>query len=161
MIYVEEVIKGEMIQIIAYERLIMLVKEIMIKDVITIHPQNTVYDGCLLYRDKKVGCLVVEDKGTCTGIVTERDIIERTICEGKNPKTTSIQDIMSSNIKTVDALESIESALTLMETHKIKKLPVMNNQNIVGIITVTDISKAKPDISKRFIESWVKPRWKD
>jgi len=140
----------------------MLVKEIMTKNVITIDPAETVLDAATKYRDYKVGCLVVTDtQGHCVGIVTERDLIERTICMGKNPEQTRIDEIMSSEVKTVNALDTIERALTVMREHHIKKLPVTLQDEIVGIITVTDISKARPELSERFIDSWVKPRWVD
>lgn len=139
----------------------MLVKEIMATEVITIDSNDTVFDACIKYRDRKIGCLVVLDKGDCVGIVTERDLIERTICARKDPEKTKIVDIMSSDIKTINALTNVEKALDIMEKHKIKKLPVVSNDKIVGIVTVTDISKARPDISKRFVESWIKPRWRD
>ncbi len=139
----------------------MLVKEIMTKEIVTIESKNTVFDASIKYRDKKVGCLVVVDKKVCVGIVTERDLIERTLCMRKDPEKTKIAEIMSSNIKTIYALEKVEKAIEIMKKHKIKKLPVILGENIIGIITVTDISNARPDISRRFIDSWVKPRWRD
>lgn len=138
----------------------MLVKDIMTKEVITIDHNNTIFDACIKYRDKNVGCLVVINNGTCVGIVTERDLVERTICSHKDPEKTKIDQIMSSNIITINALEKIEKAIEIMKKHKIKKLPVITGDRIIGIITVTDISNAGPDISKRFIDSWVKPRWR-
>ena len=139
----------------------MLVKEIMTKKVVTIESNATVFDACIKYRDKKIGCLVVVDKGYCIGIVTERDLIERTICLRKEPEKTLVSEIMSSDIKTIYALDKIEKAIEIMEKYKIKKLPVISNNKIVGIITATDISRARPDISKRFMDSWVKPKWRD
>jgi len=139
----------------------MLVKEIMTKKVVTIHSDDTVFDACLKYRDEKVGCLVVIENEFCVGIVTERDLIERTLCMRKNPEKTKVSEIMSSDIKTIYALDKVETAIDVIKKHKIKKLPVIADDKIVGIITVTDISKARPDISKRFMESWVKPQWKD
>jgi len=68
---------------------------------------------------------------------------------------------MTKNVKTVHALDKVEKAIEIMKTNNIKKLPVVVNQDIVGIITVTDISHARSDLSKRFVESWVKPVWKD
>ncbi|MCK5458560.1 MAG: CBS domain-containing protein [Thermoplasmatales archaeon] len=139
----------------------MLVKEIMTKKVVTIRSDDMVFDACILYRDEKIGCLVVVENEFCVGIVTERDLIERTLCMRKNPETTKVSEIMSSDIKTIYALDKVETAIDVMKKHKIKKLPVIADDKIVGIITVTDISKARPDISKRFMESWVKPQWKD
>jgi len=139
----------------------MLVKEIMTKHVVTIRPNNTVFESVLLYQEKKVGCLVVVENDVCVGIITERDIIERTLCVKKNPETTAVEDIMSTDIKTINALDTIETALKVMEEYNVKKLPVFSDDKLVGIITVTDISKARSDISKRFMESWVKPQWRD
>jgi CBS domain-containing protein len=139
----------------------MLVKEIMTKKVVTIRSDDMVFDACILYRDEKIGCLVVVENEFCVGIVTERDLIERILCMRKNPETTKVSEIMSSDIKTIYALDKVETAIDVMKKHKIKKLPVIADDKIVGIITVTDISKARPDISKRFMESWMKPQWKD
>ena len=138
-----------------------LVREVMAKNVITIGRNKTVFDACNKYRDYKVGCLVVTDKERCVGIVTERDLIERTICLRKSPEQTKVGDIMSSDIKTIHALETLEKAIEILEKNNIKKLPVILNDEIVGIITVTDISKARPDLSKRFMDSWVKSKWQD
>lgn len=139
----------------------MLVKEIMITPVITIDAEATVFDACRLYMEKKVGCLVVTKQDTCVGIVTERDLIERTICQNRNPATSKVQEIMSRNIKVVHALETVETALKILQQHKIKKLPVVLSEKVVGIITITDIAKARPDLSERFIESWMKAQWRD
>ncbi|KYK20366.1 hypothetical protein AYK24_03745 [Thermoplasmatales archaeon SG8-52-4] len=139
----------------------MLIKEIMTKNVVTINPNETVFDACIKYRDKKVGCLVVIDKEICIGIVTERDLIERTMCLHKDPDKTKINDIISSDIKTIQSLETLEKALEIMKEFKIKKLPVMSDKALVGVITITDIANARPELTKRFIDSWVKPRWED
>jgi len=139
----------------------MIVKEIMTKNVITIDKDESVLTACNIYKDRKIGCLIVTDEGACIGIVTERDLIERTICAKKDPNITKIKDIMSSEIKTIHALDSLEKALKIMKENNIKKLPVIVEDEIVGILTVTDISKARPDLSKRFMESWVKTSWKD
>jgi CBS domain-containing protein len=139
----------------------MLIKEIMTRNVVTINPNETVFDACLKYRDNKVGCLVVTDKESCIGIVTERDLIERTMCLHKDPDKTKISDIISSNVKTIQSLDTLENALEVMKKFKIKKLPVMSDESLVGVITITDIANARPELTKRFIDSWVKPRWED
>jgi len=139
----------------------MLVKEIMAKQVITIDREATVYDACMIYKEKKVGCLVVTKGESCVGIVTERDLIERTICQQRDPKTTQVHEIMSHDIKVINALDTIEKALEIMKHYKIKKLPVILSEKVVGIITVTDIAIARPDLSERFMESWMKAQWRD
>jgi CBS domain-containing protein len=139
----------------------MLVKEIMTKNVVTINPNDSVYDASLKYQDKKVGCLVVTDNESCIGIVTERDLIERIICLRKNSENTKISEVMSSDIKTIHQLDSLEKALVKMKKYKIKKLPVLSDNIVVGIITITDIAHARPELTKRFMDSWIKPRWID
>lgn len=83
----------------------------MIKNVIIIDKQETVLKACNIYRDKKIGCLIVIEHGNCIGIFTERDLKEHTICEHRNPETTKIEEIMSLDIKTIHALETIEKAI--------------------------------------------------
>lgn len=139
----------------------MLVKEVMTRQVITIDADASVLDACRLYKDKKVGCLVVTKNETCAGIVTERDLIERTICQFRNPQSTKIYEIMSQDIRVVHALDTIEHALEIMKGYSIKKLPVVSSEKVVGIITITDIAKARPDLSKRFMDSWVRVQWRD
>jgi CBS domain-containing protein len=139
----------------------MLVKEIMTKKVITIDINQTVLDAAILYQDYKVGSLIVTENDACVGMITERDIIERTICQQKDPLTTKVEEIMSKEIKTIHQLDTVEKAIDIMIENNIKKLPVIMEEHIVGIITVTDISKARPDLSKRFMETWVKTGWKD
>ena len=139
----------------------MLVKEVMTRNVVTIDAADSVYDACMKYKEKKVGCLVVVENGTCVGIVTERDLIERSICARRDPDATKVREIMSSGVKVVYALDTIETALETMRQYKIKKLPVISSGKVVGIITMTDIAEARPDLSKRFMDSWVKAQWQD
>lgn len=139
----------------------MLVKEVMTKQVITIDADASALDACILYKQRKVGCLVVTKNESCVGIVTERDLIERTICQHRDPEKTRVYEIMSSDIKVVHALDTIEKALETMKRYNIKKLPVVSSEKVVGIITITDIAQARPDLSERFIRSWMKAEWRD
>jgi len=138
----------------------MLVEEIMTRDVVTIDCKNTIYDACKLYKEKKVGCLVVMENDILVGIITERDIIERGILQDKSPRKTKISEIMSSNLRTIHALASLEKAAQIMKDNNIKKLPVILNNKIVGIITQTDLSdtidvysEAFEDLAKFYEES--------
>jgi len=118
----------------------MLVQEIMTKNVVKIDCNKSVNDACKEYSDKKVGSLVVMDKDIIVGIVTERDIIERVVLNKKDPLKTKIREIMTPNIKTIHALAPLEKASKIMKESHIKKLPVILNNEIVGIITETDLS---------------------
>jgi CBS domain-containing protein len=119
----------------------MLVEEVMTRDVVKIDCNSTVMDACKVYSKNKVGCLVVMDKNITVGIVTERDTIERVILQNKDPNKTLIREIMSPNIITVHALAPLDKAAQTMKDSNIKKLPVILNNEIVGIITETDMSR--------------------
>lgn len=126
----------------------MLIQDVMTKSVVTIDCNETVFEACKRYKEYKVGCLVVMDGKIIVGIVTERDIIERAILADKDPKITLVREIMSANIKTVHAMAPVEKAAEIMKESNIKKLPVILNNEIVGIITVTDMSRAIPTFSE-------------
>ena len=128
----------------------MLVSDIMTPKVVTIESGEPVLQACKKYKECGVGCLVVMNNNLVVGILTERDIIERIIIDEKNPNKITVEDIMSRNIKTIHATARIEQAAEMMKTHRIKKIPVILNNEIVGIVTATDISNNIQDFSKEF-----------
>ena len=132
----------------------MFVKEIMTNKIVTVDCNETILDACNRFCDYGVGSLIVTDKDRLVGIVTERDLIERTICMHRDPEKTKIEEIMSSDIKTIHPFDRVEKALDIIKKHKIKKLPVVSeNDDLVGIITITDIAYTRPDV-KKFLELW-------
>ncbi len=137
----------------------MIIKDIMIQRVVTIDSCDSVFNACIKLLDERIGCIVVLEEGFCVGIVTERDFIERTILMNRDPQDTKVKEIMTPNIVTITSLDKIEDALNIMRKYRIKKLPVVNNDNLIGIVTISDIAHARPELTKRFIESWIKPRW--
>jgi CBS domain-containing protein len=119
----------------------MLVEEVMTTNLIKIDCNKSVFDACKEYSKHKVSSLVATDKNIIVGIVTEKDIIERVVLLNRDAKNTKISEIMTSNIKTVHALAPIEKAAKIMKDSNIKKLPVILNNEIVGILTETDLSR--------------------
>ena len=131
----------------------MLVKEAMTRNVVHIDSNKTVFDASVLLIDKEIGCLLVMENNFCVGIVTKGDIIEGTICAHKDPEKTKVSEIMSSDVKTIDSFDRIEKAIEVMKKNKIQKLAVVTDNKIVGIITVTDITKAAPEMLNRLMAS--------
>jgi len=131
----------------------MLVKEIMSKNIVTIDSNKSVYEAASLLRENKIGSVLAVDNEGNVGIVTKRDIIGGTILQHKNADITPVSEIMNTDVITINPLEKIEKAVELMEENKIKKLIVIKNKDIVGIITVTDISRATKNITKRIEDS--------
>ncbi len=159
------VIKGLFVNLRKYDlrgytgKINMLVCEIMNKKLISIDSNQTILDAFKLYRDTKVGSLIVIENNQLVGIITERDLIEKTI--DKDLRTTLVKEIMSLKVITISPLDNLETALKIMKKNRVKKLPVLSSSKIKGIITITDIAYARPELTKRFIESWIKPRWED
>ncbi len=118
----------------------MLVEEVMTRNIISIDSKKTVYDACKQLSKNKVGSLVIMDNDITVGILTERDTIEKVILQSRDPKKTKVIDIMTPNIKTIHALAPLEKAAKIMKENKIKKLPVILNNEIVGILTETDLT---------------------
>jgi CBS domain-containing protein len=131
----------------------MLVQEIMSKNIVTITSSKSVFEAASQLRENKVGCVLAVDPDGTVGIVTKRDIIGGTILQHKNAETTPVSEIMNTDIITIHPLKNLEEAVETMEKNKIKKLIVEKEGAIMGIITVTDISKATKDINKRSMDS--------
>lgn len=125
----------------------MLVQEIMTKRIQSIKPDKTVLEACEKFKTNNVGSLVVKDNELIVGIITERDIILKIVLKNKKPKNTLVREILTPNLKTIHALSTVEEAAEIMKTNNIKKLPVTYNNNLVGIITETDIASALKIIS--------------
>ena len=131
--------------------MVLLVKDVMVPQVVTISPDQTVKNAARTMNKFSISSLLVmEEGGRILGIVTERDIVSRVVCSGIDPQKISICEIMSEPIIAVSPEEPIESAVELMLTHKIKKLPVMERQEeayrLMGILSLLDVARIQPDL---------------
>jgi CBS domain-containing protein len=137
------------------------VGKVMSKKVVTTAETDSVFDACKLLRDHKIGSLIIISEKKAVGIITERDVIERVICNEKDPKATKVKDVMSRPLITVDSLLPVGEAAKLMSEKKIKKLGVVTHGRLIGVITTSDIVRAEPKIYDEFIKQWVEPSWTD
>ena len=129
----------------------MKIKEIM-KDVKTISPEDTVKEAADLMNRHSIGSLVVVDsKKKLVGIVTERDILQKVTAQNKLAGKVLVEDIMSNKLITIDANELLDDAVYLMIKHKIKKLPVIDNNELVGIVTATDIVANSSEVGEFYL----------
>ncbi|MFH0897704.1 MAG: CBS domain-containing protein [Candidatus Bathyarchaeota archaeon] len=130
------------------------VKDLMSKNVITIDLNKTVFDAAVLMTDKKIGCLVVIDGETPIGIVTERDFVRRIIAE-KTSIDAKVFEIMSKPLITVDPDSSLRRAAGLMVDNKIRRLPVVIENKLVGILVVSDFARqlTKKTLTEEMIEA--------
>ncbi len=119
------------------------VTEIMTKAPIdTIESNLTAADAARIMKEKSRACLIVVDNGKAVGIITERDMVRRVMAEGKSPPTTKVYDIMSSPIATVSTQATVSHVAKLLSKTRLRRAPVVENGQIVGIVSVTDIIRA-------------------
>jgi len=121
-----------------------LVKTIMAKPVITIDVNKSVREAALSMSEKRVGAIVVVKKDKPVGILTDADIIKKVVARSKDPKKTNIKDIMASPLIFITPDENILNAEEKMRKHRVKRLPVIRNGKIIGIVSNTDIARASP-----------------
>jgi CBS domain-containing protein len=121
-----------------------IVKEAMKTNLAIINPELTVLDAATLMKKRKIGnVLVVQDK-LPIGILTESDIIKKVVAEAKNPKDIQIKDVMSTPVIIIDPFVSLEEAMKTMGKCNVRRLPVVENDELIGIITQKDISRISP-----------------
>ena len=121
-------------------------------DILTIDPDSTVYDAIKLMADHQVGSLLVMDKEKLLGIITERDYSRNVILKGKSSRDTLVKDIMITNILCVQPEKSVEECMALMTDKHVRHLPVIQNSNVIGIISIGDLVKAIISEQKFMIE---------
>lgn len=116
------------------------VKDIMTKNVVTIDVNRTVFEAAQLMSAKGIGCLVVTENDVAAGIVTERDFLRRIVAE-RASYDLKISAIMSKSLITVDPDTSVRDAARLMATNKIRRLPVVKAETLVGILVASDLAR--------------------
>jgi len=117
----------------------MVVKNVMVEEVTTVEPDMKIRDAVELMNKNEIGCLVVTKKGKPVGIVTERDVLKKIVCGCKDPEQVRVSEIMSEPLVVGKVDMDLGEAAGLMLKRNIKKLPIVNGEKLVGLITLTDI----------------------
>jgi CBS domain-containing protein len=112
------------------------------QDVWSVSSDMTVFDALSMMADKNIGALVVIDDKTVTGIVSERDYARKVVLLGKDSKETRVAEIMTPNPITVSAETSVESCMELMTDNRFRHLPVIDDAELVGVISIGDVVSA-------------------
>ena len=121
--------------------------------VFSVSSNITVYNALELMLEKSIGALLIVDNGKFVGIFTERDYARKLILKGKSSKETLIREVMTEHPITVTLDNSIEDCMKIMSDKKIRHLPVMENDKLVGIISVGDVVKFIIEEQKFIIEN--------
>jgi CBS domain-containing protein len=137
------------------------VDDVMVKEVITIDENSTVKEAADVMNRFEIGCLIVTKDGKADGILTERDLLKRVVGQTRNPKRTKVGTVMSRPLIVVEPDMELEEAAKLMFKLRIKKLPVVEEGRLMGLVTLTDLARFQPQmirILKRLSEKMAPKR---
>jgi CBS domain-containing protein len=119
--------------------------EVMIKEVVTISPDEKVTTAAMTMSKKNIGSILVVDNEDPIGILTEKDLLHKVVALGKDSNKLFVRDIMTSSLVTVEPDTTIFEAHKIMNENKFRRLPVVNGNKLLGIVTETDLSKIMRD----------------
>ena len=123
-----------------------------------IGPEARVYDALKLMADKDVGALVVLDGGKLAGIISERDYARKVILQGKSSYDIPVREIMTARVVTVQPAQSVEDCMALMTSHRVRHLPVVDGERLVGVLSIGDLVKeviAEQEQTIKQLESYI------
>ena len=107
----------------------------------TIGSDQMVLDALRLMADKNIGALPVVDDGQLVGVVSERDYARKMILKGRSSVGTPVSAIMSSKVITVDSQQSIDACMGIMTNNRLRHLPVLENGQLLGLLSIGDLVK--------------------
>jgi CBS domain-containing protein len=105
----------------------------------SIAPDATVFDAIQTMSDKNIGALLVMEGGKLVGILTERDYTRKIALKGKSSKQTAVKEILSGQIIQVNPASTVEECMHLMTDHRVRHLPVIEGDKVVGVISIGDL----------------------
>ena len=111
------------------------------KEVISIAPNRPVFDALVILAEYKIGALVVLDGEKLVGIFSERDYAREVILKGKSSKSTMISEVMTDKVLSANPSEFVDIAMTLMSEKRIRHLPVVDHNTVVGMLSMGDLVK--------------------
>jgi CBS domain-containing protein len=121
----------------------MKITELMQTDVARVDPHASLREAARLMRDKDVGDVVVAEGTQLRGIITDRDLAIRGIAESLDPETAEVGDLASAEVKTLTPSHSVDDAIALMRDASVRRIPVIDDGSVVGVISLGDIARER------------------
>ncbi len=129
------------------------VLDAMTKNPVVVNANMSISECARVMEENKVGSVIVKDENLL-GIITEEDIVRKVVSKKLNLETTNTKNIMVSNLFTTSGKEDIYDALMLMKDKKINHLPVVQNNELIGFLTLKDILKIQPRLAELVVETF-------
>jgi CBS domain-containing protein len=111
-------------------------------DIWSIGSNDSVFDAIKMMSEKSVGALLVIDNKQLSGIVSERDYARKVVLQGKSSENTPVKEIMTADIISASPTQSVEECMELMSENRIRHLPVLEDEKILGVLSIGDLVKA-------------------
>ncbi len=121
-------------------------------DIWSVGPEDSVYEAIELMANKEVGALVVMDGDSLVGVLSERDYARKVVLQGRSSKGTKIKEIMTSRVAYARPEQTVEECMALMTDKRIRHLPVMDGDELLGVISIGDLVKAIIEEQQHVIE---------
>ena len=119
------------------------IADVMTRNVVTCSDSDTVEQAAQAMRDNDVGDVVVTSNGQLAGILTDRDVVIRAVADGANPAQTTIGEIVTGNLVTATPEESVGDVATRMADASVRRIPVVDGGEVVGIVCLGDLAEEK------------------
>lgn len=110
-------------------------------DVWSISPNASVFEALRLMADKDIGALLVLDTDHLVGMISERDYARKVILQGKSSKDTRVGEIMTSKVISIHPDQTVQECMGLMNDHRIRHVPVVENEHVLGVVSIGDVLK--------------------
>lgn len=121
-------------------------------EVYSVKSMTTVYDALQVMGQKNIGAILIIDDGMLKGILSERDYARKIVLKDKTSRDTPVKEIMAVNVCTIKNSDSLDSCMETMSSKRVRHLPVVEGQTVVGLISISDVVKAIIEVQKETIE---------